>query len=256
MKASKISLKIDSPCSESWNNMTTNKTGKFCASCSKNVIDFTVLTDSQVIEIISKSSGNLCGKLRQDQIDRVMMMRNKQNTGSRIYAILSGLLLMGASLNAQNDIRTSQARFEIDAGQNDVTGMVSTKSTPSGSILIKGQVFDESNNEVLIGATIRIKGTDYATVTDVKGKFSFELYDDFPGIFALEATSAGYSYKEIILNSKINNSITILMKPETMILGGMCVVKHDDQHKFKWWQWKRKRAYKNTLKEPQGIKSQ
>lgn len=64
--------------------------------------------------------------------------------------------------------------------------------------LISGVVLDEENDEPLIGATVRIKGTEIGVATDINGEFKIEaLKDDI-----LEIKSLGYYTKEIKIKKK------------------------------------------------------
>ena len=106
MKRASYILTIDNPCTESWTSMTTIDSGKFCSNCSKNVIDFSTLTDSQIILLIKNSNGKLCGRLDSKQIDRVIEIQNYQSLGTTIYKLLTGLLLLSPidNLLAQKNI--------------------------------------------------------------------------------------------------------------------------------------------------------
>ena len=44
------SLYIPKPCHEDWNKMTPTQQGKFCSSCSKQVIDFSLMSDQSNTE--------------------------------------------------------------------------------------------------------------------------------------------------------------------------------------------------------------
>ena len=46
------SVKIENPCTEDWDKMDQTSVGKFCSNCSKNVIDFSKLTDSEIAKIV------------------------------------------------------------------------------------------------------------------------------------------------------------------------------------------------------------
>ncbi|CAN5490182.1 TonB-dependent receptor [soil metagenome] len=65
--------------------------------------------------------------------------------------------------------------------------------------IIKGIVKDKANGELLIGATISIKGTSIGTTTDIDGKFSIEIKQAFP--VTLISSFVGYVAKEVIVKT-------------------------------------------------------
>ncbi len=89
-------LTIDKPCEQDWNSMQRTDIGKFCSHCSNTVVDFTKLTDSQIIQIVEKSSDNHCGRLTAQQLNRLLESEQITNN-SRLYKILTGLLLIGTT---------------------------------------------------------------------------------------------------------------------------------------------------------------
>ena len=48
----KYFLHINEPCSQDWDSMTAAGQGKFCSQCSKTVIDFTGLSDAEIVRYI------------------------------------------------------------------------------------------------------------------------------------------------------------------------------------------------------------
>lgn len=44
--------------------------GRHCSSCSKTIIDFSVLTDAEIIAVINSSKGAVCGRFADDQLHR------------------------------------------------------------------------------------------------------------------------------------------------------------------------------------------
>jgi TonB-dependent receptor len=68
---------------------------------------------------------------------------------------------------------------------------------------LSGKVYDESNAAV-IGATVKITGMSASEITDVDGRFSFELK---PGIYKIEITSVGFETKNLIDISIVNNEV-------------------------------------------------
>lgn len=59
---------IPEPCHEDWNKMTPNDSGRFCGSCSKNVIDFTNMLPDE-IQVYFQKHGNVCGRFKNSQLD-------------------------------------------------------------------------------------------------------------------------------------------------------------------------------------------
>ena len=49
------------------------------------------------------------------------------------------------------------------------------QSAPAGKMTVKGVVIDKETGETMIGVSIRVHGTDVATVTDVDGAYSLTL---------------------------------------------------------------------------------
>jgi hypothetical protein len=65
-------FKVIKPCTEDWGNMTTTATGKHCDLCSKNVIDFSVMSDEEVqYFFLNNTASEGCGRFRNEQLDRI-----------------------------------------------------------------------------------------------------------------------------------------------------------------------------------------
>ena len=65
-----FTLSIAEPCHEDWAAMNPDGRGRYCASCCKTVIDFSAMTDAQLVDFFRKPTGNVCGRLRADQMAR------------------------------------------------------------------------------------------------------------------------------------------------------------------------------------------
>ena len=50
MKTFKI--EIPKPCHENWHEMLANERGAFCQNCQKTVIDFSQMTDNQLVTFV------------------------------------------------------------------------------------------------------------------------------------------------------------------------------------------------------------
>lgn len=63
------SFQITEPCHESWNKMTPEAQGRFCASCQRCVVDFTAKTPEQIKLIYEQEGGDVCGRVRASQLN-------------------------------------------------------------------------------------------------------------------------------------------------------------------------------------------
>jgi hypothetical protein len=77
--AKHIQISIDEPCHENWDEMSTTEKGRFCASCQKQVLDFSGMSDSQVAAFFKKpSNGSVCGRFHNDQLNRDIEIPKKR----------------------------------------------------------------------------------------------------------------------------------------------------------------------------------
>ena len=58
---------IENPCSQPWQEMTPQGTGRHCRHCSKMVTDFTTWSDDEILRYLSAHS-NVCGRFRKEQV--------------------------------------------------------------------------------------------------------------------------------------------------------------------------------------------
>jgi hypothetical protein len=64
----KYKINIPEPCNEDWNKMTPNDKGRFCASCSKDVVDFTNMMPDE-IQVYFQQNNNVCGRFKNSQLN-------------------------------------------------------------------------------------------------------------------------------------------------------------------------------------------
>lgn len=79
---------IPKPCNQNWNSMTPTKEGRFCNSCTKTVIDFTKMENSEIRKYLIENSKNesVCGHFNSNQIknDNSIKYANLRSRFSRI----------------------------------------------------------------------------------------------------------------------------------------------------------------------------
>lgn len=242
MKQKKFILTIKNPCEEEWSSMTKTNIGKFCSQCSKTVVDFTQLTDNEIIKIIEQRSDKLCGRLTKQQLDRFLESNQPMNN-SRLYKILTALLVIGATKNsfAIDRIPSQIEIVSITKNKNLTTERIETQKEPTTDSLnvIQGKVFDSHTKEPLPFASILIKGARIGVMTDSNGNFKLIIPDSLlTEKIHLIVVTIGYEKTEITINRK-DLPITqefLIIPAERVLMGDVIIIK-----KKKWWQfWKRK----------------
>lgn len=235
-------LNIQDPCNEKWSTMQPHDRGKFCLQCSKEVIDFTKLDNTEIIQIIEQSKSRICGRMSVSQLDRLIEIPSKKNR-SKLRKVLTAIFLIGSTgsifasplvskTNSLNVSKNESNYKRIDIKKHNIR-------TDSLKNTLKGQVLTESE-EPIPGADIFIKKFNLEFETDSEGNFSINLPENFtndsitivikyPGFHDLETR---------IYKSQLSFEQKFYLKEEeAVVLTGIVVTKYV---KIRWWQfWKR-----------------
>jgi len=169
-----ITIRIPEPCHEDWATMTPTQKGRHCQVCTKEVIDFTKLSDEQIIKKFQQNS-NLCGRFKTTQVDREMKLeRKRRNSFLPIAASFMLPLSILATQDALGQNMTPNIQGRIahvqNTSENSTQGMQPSE-VKNEKVLIKGTIIDDQNLP-LPGVNIIIKGTIVGTQTDFHGNYS------------------------------------------------------------------------------------
>ncbi|HEU4717086.1 MAG TPA: hypothetical protein VFU15_04605 [Bacteroidia bacterium] len=95
-------LRIDNPCSESWEKMTPAEQGRFCDKCSLGVIDFTQKSQEEIIAFIRNRNGQrTCGRFRRSQLAPVKFRWRMQKFAAAALLVFGAFLF--SSCGNKND---------------------------------------------------------------------------------------------------------------------------------------------------------
>ncbi|HET6992671.1 MAG TPA: hypothetical protein VFJ43_15160 [Bacteroidia bacterium] len=62
-------IRIEKPCHEKWGLMQKREDGRYCLSCEKTVVDFTRMSDAELITYLQNNKQeHACGHFRSDQV--------------------------------------------------------------------------------------------------------------------------------------------------------------------------------------------
>jgi hypothetical protein len=113
-----IHLNIPEPCHENWQQMTPNEQGRHCLSCQKTVVDFTLMSDQEILNYISRATTSICGHFNNDQLNKTYAEKKIKPSFTFRYAwnmLVSAFLLSGSGAIAQSH-KAMQGKVAASAG--------------------------------------------------------------------------------------------------------------------------------------------
>jgi hypothetical protein len=108
-------LEIPKPCAEDWDRMLPVERGRHCEQCCKTVVDFTEMSDAEVLRFFKErsaaASGGVCGRFASDQLGRKLAPAPIQRNGWKGWQlVLAGALVFG---KGPDGARPAKARVEV-----------------------------------------------------------------------------------------------------------------------------------------------
>ncbi|MBX2892484.1 MAG: carboxypeptidase-like regulatory domain-containing protein [Saprospiraceae bacterium] len=207
-------ISIPAPCHEKWLKMKPVRHDcRFCATCEKQVVDFTNKTDTEILEHFKKKNGKICGRFRQEQLDRPLYTPTLKRV---VQARRSGLTAAAASvavlLMAQQPL-DDQHLAPVQTEQSPVqqahtkTGKVAPPhiKKQNATRIISGKVVDEYTERGLENVKVKLCNSQYRTTTDANGIFTLEvpIKKLQNGPAKIRLSSNGYITSEFLLTDRL-----------------------------------------------------
>lgn len=236
---------IPQPCHEDWDKMTPYAKGRFCESCTKQVVDFSLMTDHEVLNYFLKNTGKVCGRFANDQLQRPFVEAKQPKKKTWWIAMMMPLLLLVNKINAQkkNNLMTKGKVAVKPLNSNPlILGNVLPKITPveiakpktecaktvGDTILIsseeqkriKGTVMNEKGEPIPF-ATIYAKELVASVAADSAGYFEL-LTKSIIDSTTIGASAIGYESNEIKI-AKPDTDIIIILKQKDISLPAIIV---------------------------------
>jgi hypothetical protein len=206
------SIYIPKPCHEDWNKMTRTQQGKFCESCSKQVIDFSLMSDNQILNFLSHQSGKLCGRFDAEQLQRPLVETKIKKKKSWWMALTMPLLFLFDRSHAQGTVAIIKPDTTVSPTfkQLDIMGKLSYQ--PLQQITVKGKVVDEKDNPIGFADIIQ-KGTKHGVMSDSSGSFSIDINSN-DSLITLITSCMGFKAIEKQIDIKEGNQfVTLQIQP-------------------------------------------
>lgn len=237
-------LELSKSCGENWANMTsTEQNCRFCAVCSREVVDFSKMSDEKILQFIRQNPEKTCGRFHPKQLNRTLYTpRLGKRTG--LMAIAASLATVLSAQQIDKAVAPSIGSDTALHGDNEPQRNDSDRSKQDSLREISGKILDEFY-EPLIGASIRVQGTHYGAVADYSGRFLLKVPVDTlrQHPLVLQADFIGYKSATLVMPDKIydeNLSFEMNLKvaltaeeAKMFVLGGYTVIKHPRIHRFK-----------------------
>jgi hypothetical protein len=218
--AKKFQLDINDPCSENWDEMTSTGCGRFCNSCQKQVVDFTKMDDQQLALFFQKNTANVCGRLRQDQLGKDLVVPRKQIPWFR-YLLK---MIIPAMLFSNKGYTQGAVRKVLPRTLQTPVDITRIKTMPDDTIskrTITGRVVDLDGNGIE-AASVILQGTGTGAITTKDGFFRLTTTSN-DRVFRLEVSMIGYTSIQVQYSANEAGKeilIPLAMKvPEIMYVG-------------------------------------
>ena len=232
-----IHLTVQKPCAEKFQNFQPTANGGFCQACQKEVIDFTQMTDAEVLQYFKNHSGKTCGRFQQSQLKTYPTVSADHRAPSYSFLGIGMLGLSVLSLLPFTHTHAEQLQPTVSVYTSEQKNHPKEEgsSKNNNEHYVQGTVLDEFGNP-LPGVNVWIKGTSNGTVTDIDGYFAFRqpLYTGT----VLQFSFVGFDAQtfEIRQGAEKNINVKIEFKVDTCAVLGEVSVQEVYSSKRSIWQ--------------------
>lgn len=229
-----MKVNLPEPCHEDWNKMDSQEKGRFCGSCEKLVIDFSVMSDIEIVNYFKEYKGqNTCGHFKKNQINRHLdtQLKEKETPRRKLFlkelaAACFAFFLASTDAKAQGGVVYTDEEIEqIKEERNQKKAL----ENQGKEIAINGKIINDK--EVLSNAIISIKGTEHKTVSLENGLFSiyvpFEIAQNQEFV-TLVVECEGLETKEVeVKTSPTNQFIEVDFEEKERVITAISLANED-----------------------------
>lgn len=208
----KLQLTIPEPCHENWQQMTPTEQGRYCNACGKEVIDFSMMTDTEVLNYFTHiTHDKVCGRALPSQLDRTITRPKEPKKRLFWYwnYIVMFLMFFSKTNNAkaQGNVRALTASELSVIRPSSVCDALAGKVAGAKNVIVRGKVTGKEGNPVPF-AFIKIKDRGVGLSADANGEYSIRVN----GNDVLLISGAGY--KEIQIPVGTQKAINTVLEKD------------------------------------------
>lgn len=190
-------ISIPKPCPVRAQTLAPTAAGWHCARCATEVIDFTRLSEAEILAYLAAHQGQrVCAAMRVPLVPQ----HYKRPRGPRRW-----LLAMAAFLGWQS---AEALPPQLPPAPRSFFGAAAIEER----IVVRGVVLDDSLHTPVAGAYVFIKGTKYGAVSNEKGEFTFSFAPDWQpaatGELTLEISAGHFTFESQSATVKFEDNLT------------------------------------------------
>jgi len=214
-------LSIPKPCTQNWEDMGVAAQGRFCQHCQKTVVDFTRLSDKEILERLYSAS-NICGNFDNQQLAFLNTTLTATTHSSKIS--WKRLSVAAAAFIGFLSITKVEAKAKVPVEHLQISFKEPAKviiDTVKEFKVITGCVTDANDKLPLPGVTVRVKDIQIGATTDEGGFFKLRV--PVSNTTKCIVSYIGYEYQEFEIDFH-KTSYAITLKPSSRTMGEVIVI--------------------------------
>jgi len=197
---------MDSPCHESWDSMANIPGGKFCSACQKNVVDFSKMSNQQILVYLA-GKDKLCGKFGDFQLEGLnyyLSVNEKQPSFFKRWSFAA--LFMGLVPFINYEANAKPVTLEHNTPKKSFGSNENIKYRKiSGIVSYRGLA--------VAGALVKVENRVASTMTNRKGYFEISIPVTAK---VLQISYVGCKTATIQLRQGKNSGYDIFLSPESL----------------------------------------
>ena len=183
--------------------MTPTQQGRFCNACAKQVIDFSEMSDTEVLNYFSKvKNENVCGRAYPDQLDRTIAATTKK----KIYWYLNYAIAFVLFFGKANSSKAQARKGMVLPKPVGAVNLSVAKKMNAKKLIVTGTVKDETGQPVPF-ASVRLLHSHDGAGADINRCFILKV-DSLNS--RIEISALGYETKKAAINDLQEKEIVLV----------------------------------------------
>ena len=225
-------IKVASPCTEDWGEMTGNKKVRFCSHCDLNVNNLSEMTRTEAMRLVKKSDGKLCVRYVEHPVTKAPVFAERLYQIGRRAGIAAGVL--GASLAASTIVYAQGGAIvnttnlneksktvsvigdkNVDPKTDKTASIFGTMTDPQGAAIpnVEITLINQENEQKIVTRSNEAGVYEFKNVNPAV--YNIEFYHDF---------FTGNTIENVKINSQDSVKYDASLEVKSMIMGSMIMV--------------------------------